>query len=1044
MIVNRKTILKLERLVDIYRERIYCPLSSVELVYGETAEHLRRCPGDDFLWQPAEAGMAWGGPWQSMWMKGQFKVPDDLKDKMLYIQADTGAVEALLMIDGEHKGLFNIETEEGVRGNHHTRLALMDPSPGTVHDVALECYAGHPCVGTMPFDHRDQRAFVPDTYRRYFRHVRICSKDHLTASFVTELRILLQIAGSTGSDSFRGAGIYKRLETVFRTVPQQPSDYPTEEIASVLEEAREVMKPLLEMKNGESAPRVGIIGHSHMDTAWLWTVAETRRKCARTFSNALNLMDEFPDYMFMQSVPLHLEMMKQDYPGVFEDIKRRVEEGRWEPNGGSWVEPDCNIPSGESLTRHFLYGQSFLKEELDYRADQFWMPDVFGYSASIPQILKLCGISGFLTTKLSWNEENRFPYDTFLWSGIDGTQVLTHFNTSHCWPDPETLVAQTMDIQHKDIQDSRLCSFGYGDGGGGPLTEMLEAAPYLKDIEGVPRTEYTTVSRFMRELAQTRDLPVWMGELYLELHRGTLTSLHRLKKMNREVENQLREAEYLCSLRSLEDQTCYPADELERLWKILLKNQFHDILPGTSITPVHETAVEELEQCRREAGSLIERLGKIAVRQDGDFTVLLENSRTWERSHLILSGLPSGTAPAGDIEWQRIRTTDDEDRLMVHGIVLPGMGARRLSLTRSSSAEGSGEGAFYTYQDNILETPFYVLKFGKHGEIVSLEDRRVERELVGKGGAVNQLMLGEDLPALWDNWDIDVDQHMRMKLLSGEGAWTIEQEGPLQIRLSNAFQAGKSSLVKQHLVLYKNSPLIEFDTKVDWQEEHKLLKAEFDLAVQIDRARHEIQYGHLERSTHENHSQDRMQFEVSNHRWTDLSEPGYGVALLNDCKYGISVKGSTMGLSLLKSGTHPDPSADRGIHSFRYALLPHDGPFSTASVIRPACEFNSPLTVLSAESESEPDSLSSFLSFSEENLLVESIKQAEDGDGLIVRFYESEKKQTRCSLSFSSAPAQVWECNMLEEKSEKQPIDEDGSITMNLHGFEIKTLRIIW
>ena len=480
---------------------------------------------------------------------------------------------------------------------------------------------------------------------------------------------------------------------------------------------------------------------------------------------------------------------------------------------------------------------------------------------------------------------------------------------------------------------------------------------------------------------------------------------------------------------------------MECLWKILLKNQFHDILPRTSITPVHETAVGELEQCRRDAHSLIARLGGIDAGQDEDFTVLLENSRAWERSHLILSGLPSGAAPAGNIEWQKLRTIDDEDQLMVHGIVLPGMGAQKVSLTRST-AECSGGEAFYTYQDDILETPCYLLKFGKLGEIVSLEDKRAEREIVGSGGALNKLMLGEDLPVLWDNWDIDVDQHMRMKLLAGRGAWTIEQEGPLQIRLSNSFKAGKSSLVKQHLVLYRNSPLIEFDTRVDRQEEHKLLKAEFDLAIQTERARHEIQYGHLERNTHENYSQDRMQFEVSNHRWTDLSEPGYGVALLNDCKYGITVKGSTMGLSLLKSGTHPDPSADRGVHSFRYALLPHEGPFSTAAVIRPACEFGSPLTILSSGFESER--VSSFLSFSEENILVESIKQAEDRDGLIVRFYESEKKQTRCTLSFITKPVQVWECNMLEEKCEKQPIDDKGHITVNLHGFEIKSLKVSW
>jgi alpha-mannosidase len=1053
MIVNKKTIMKLERLLDIYKREIYTPLADLKLEYGETFKHFRTCPEKDLSWKPVKGSFSWGEAWQSIWMKGSFKVPADFTDNKLYIQADTGAVEVLLMVDDQYKGILNIETEEGVRGHHHTRLALSDPVPGSVHRVALECYAGHPCPGTMPFDKREQKADLPGTYVRTFRYARICHKNSLVSRFVTELRVLLQIARITGPDSFRGAKIYAGLLDVFRIIPQQPADYSPDKIDSFLEEALLIMKPLLTMKNGDSAPRAAIIGHSHMDTAWLWTVAETRRKCARTFSNTLNLMDEYKDYMFLQSSPYHLQMMKEDYPQIYEGIKERIAQGRWEPNGGSWLEPDCNIPSGEAFTRHFLYGQKFLKENFNYRADVFWQPDVFGYSASLPQILKQCGISHFLTTKLSWNEENRFPYDTFRWSGIDGSQVLTHFNTTHCWPDPESLINQTNDILHKDIQDSRFCAFGYGDGGGGPLYEMLETAPLMKDIEGVPKTEYTRVSDFMSGLDKEAELPVWIGELYLELHRGTLTSFHKLKRLNRQVENLLRDGEYLYSRTVIDNNGEYPARELERLWKELLRNQFHDILPGTSIGPVNKIAVEEMTQCYIDVQSLINKindnsqLGK-SQKKTGtgeNMFVRLINNRGWGREDIAINNIPHEYVPAGSsLEWQKTVNLQGEEELLVSGISVPAFGEYLLTLTRNKphGVEKKGSDSFYSFKNELLETSFYIIKFARGGEIVSLFDKSAQRELVLPEGALNNLVLGEDIPALWDNWDIDYDQHMKNKPLDAEGPWKIIQEGPLQLRLINRYKAGLSSEITQHIVLRKNSPLIEFETRVDWQETHKLLKAEFDLDIQTDRARHEIQYGHLERNTHENLSQDRMQFEVSNHRWTDLSEPGYGAALINDCKYGISVKGSTLGLSLLKCGTHPDPAIDRGIHFFKYALLPHGETFSVKEVVRPACEFNSPL-IQFIERDNKPVAKPLF-QLGAENILLESMKQAEDGQGIIFRLFEGEKKKTSCSLEFNTKPRSIWICNMLEENSRELQIHENGMIDLDFYGFEIKSLRVIW
>ena len=682
MLTNKKTISKLKRCLNIYKSEIFIYWGNLELKGLETFEHFRTCPDDDISWNTVQRGDIWGEPWKNLWLKGQFSVPDDFQGEKLYLQADTGAVEVLLITDGQYKGLFNIETEEGVRGHHHTRLIITNPVPGSEHSIALECYAGHPCVGTHPFDAREVGFNKPATYRRTFNFVRLCEKRQNVSDFVTELNILLQIAEMTGSDSFRGAGIYRTLQYVFKIIPQQPSDYSVAEVDDFISKAREIMKPLLQMRNGGSAPKVGIIGHSHLDTAWLWTMKETVRKVARTFSNTLNLMDEYPEYMFFQSAPYHMELIKNEYPSVFQAVKEKIQEGRWEPNGGSWIEPDCNIPSGESLTRHFLYGQKFLMENFNYRADSFWQPDVFSYSASIPQILKQCGIENFLTTKIGWNEDTRFPYDTFHWHGIDGSSVLTHFNTTEKWIDPQALVKQTDIIQHKDYQTSRLCSFGYGDGGGGPLWEMLEIAPYIKDLDGVPKTEYTTVRDFMNDMGSDDALPLWKGELYLELHRGALTSLHNIKRLNRAVENLLREGEFLSSCLTRGDN--YPEKEWETLWKVLLRNQFHDILPGTSINEVNEKAISELSRCHDDILELIHKLtGDKSESNKASGTFQLWNSRGWNRTgYVIIDAIKDSIVSEENLMWQRFKTVNGESKLLIEGLSIPEFGSRRLSFSR--------------------------------------------------------------------------------------------------------------------------------------------------------------------------------------------------------------------------------------------------------------------------------------------------------------------------------------------------------------------------
>jgi alpha-mannosidase len=797
------------------------------------------------------------------------------------------------------------------------------------------------------------------------------------------------------------------------------------------------MAPLLKDKNGDSAPRAGIIGHSHMDTAWLWTMQETIRKCARTYSEALNLMDQYPEYMFLQSAPYHSQWMKDYYPALFAKIKQRVAEGRWEPNGGMWVEPDCNMPSGESLIRQFLEGYKFTKAHYNYQANAYWQPDVFGYSGNLPQIMQGCGVDYFLTTKLSWNQTNRFPVDTFHWKGIDGSTVIAHFNTTHTHPSPKHLIREANDIIHKDVQDRRLCTFGLGDGGGGPEYEMLETARRVQDLEGCPKATFTTLSDFMNTLKKELGpaLPIYEGELYLEAHRGTLTSIHRIKRGNRKFEFALRDLDYisaLCGTRKI----AVPAAKIEELWKVLLRNQFHDVLPGTSLPEVHDTAIKELEAGIEDTVQLTGELaGKIVAKQESPNQWQVFNTHGWVVDDLVrIPGLKK------EMQWvdenQRSQWVEDlrgNTSLFVQVSALPAFGRQTIQLKSGTTPSASP----FKFKGRTLVTPFAKLRFDSNGSIASFYDKVASRELV-VDRPLNSILLGEDVPELWDNWDIDYDQKFKLKKENRLLETEVVADGPLQFRLRQKYALGQQSTFSQDMVFYAHTPRVDFETVVDWREKHSLLKAEFKLAVQVESARHEIQFGHVTRPTHDNLSQDRVQFEVCNHKWTDLSETRYGVAVLNDSKYGVSVKDGALRISLLKGGCHPDTRGDEGVHEFTYSLLPHASGFNAADVIRPAYQLNSPpLLFKGAAAQNESEAL---VSLDSDHVICNHIKWAENDSAYVLRLYEAEKTACHLTLQFPAFVKRVEEVNMLEENGSALPL-AGGKVALSLRPFEIKTIK---
>lgn len=1052
---TRKTIDKVKRMYGEYSRFLYETVASLPCEIAEAAAPAddpahraafqTRMPEDG--WRAVKAGDTWGGEFAYAWIRSSFTVPEALAGRRLFLRPDTGLVEGLLFLNGKACGIFDRCPDIPSDFRLHDVQQLTDSAgAGESFDIAVECYAGHRVLGTSPGADGtvDKWSFYPAQFVRTFRSLDIVLRDERVAEFLRLHRVLSQVLDTCGEHDAAHAAAVRAFCEVFAILPQF-ADEAGEDWRPAMERALEVLRAAaFTADSGESFGYVGLIGHSHLDTAWLWPVRETLHKAARTFSNALRLMEDFPDYHFIQSSVLYIDWMKQYYPDIYEKIKKRTAQGRWEPNGGAWVECDNNMPSGEYLIRQFLLGQRYLKENLGYSADCFWQPDTFGYSAAIPQILRGCGIRYFLTTKLSWNEANAFPHDSFIWEGLDGSRVLTHFNVTHVWPDVKDIKNAVAGIRHPEVTDMKLVSYGFGDGGGGPSRSMLECAQAVKDMPGMPRMESTTVSRFMKRLEETAvDLPVFSGELYLELHRGTLTQLHDIKRTNRKLEIAIHDYELLSVMTGFGDEKLR-SDAL----MTLLRNQFHDILPGTCIADANDVAVYENKKAVAELGA-----GMKEMFERGRKGVLsLCNTLSFERSdQIVLKG--TDLVPEG-CTVQKYTDVYGESCTAVSGVTLPALSVTQIPASQVAAelrpgremtaacevscgkpADSRGLAPFSVDGDHI-STPFADIVMDG-GRFVSYRTKSGFEAVADPDVPLNTLYFGEDVPYVWDNWDIDYDQARKLAPVTECTSCEVVSSGPLQLRIRAKYSFGASGLA-QDIVFYADEPRIDFETLADWNSPHSLLKAGFKVNVRSDQARFETQFGHIKRPTHENYPTDKSQFEVCNHKWTDLSDTRFGVALLNDCKYGISVDGNDMRLTLHKGGCRPDPRGDKGVHRFTYSLLVHETGFDTCSVIRPAYRLNYP--VLAFDGGISDSGFGPLLSADAENVIIEAIKQAEDGKGFIARLYETEGSHARCRLSFAPGIVSVSGTDMLEY--EDTPIEmENGDVALDFRPFEIRTLR---
>ncbi|MGM1050026.1 MAG: alpha-mannosidase [Bacillota bacterium] len=801
-----------------------------------------------------------------------------------------------------------------------------------------------------------------------------------------------------------------------------------------------------------------MVGQSHIDIAWLWPVRETVRKTSRTFSTVDALMEEYPQYKYAQSQPLLFQFLKDNDPELYERVKERIAEGRWELVGGMWVEPDLNIPSGESLMRQMLYGQRFYQQEFGKMSDIEWLPDTFGYCASLPQILKHGRIRYFMTTKLGWNDTNVFPYDLFHWVGIDGTPMLSYLNHG---VNENTLPKDVHDhwqsYRQKDVHNEQMLLYGHGDGGGGATREMLEYIDRAELMVGQPASRYSTAAEFFESIEErSPKLPTWRGDLYLELHRGTYTTHGRNKRHNRRAEMLYREAELWNTLAApamADGQIQEVNTTLHDGWKLILLNQFHDIIPGSAITESYVTSEKEYGEVF-DKGNTSLQIGLQAlaaqVSTDGEgLPYLVFNSLGWSRDAVI--SIPCEDSPdeqaVYDAEGNLLKSdvvTDDTGAVSLTVCVpsVPAFGYKTIWVRTGESSEGLSHREQGNL-DHLWESEFYKIQFNDRGEIISLFDKEANREVVKDGERANRFHFFHDRPVLWDAWDIDTRYEDQV---AGE-AELLEKKvvltGSVKDILRFRWRLHQSEIT-QDMILYHQDRRIDFKTHVSWNESHKLLKVGFPIDVVTEKATYEIPFGSIERPTHRNTSWEQAQYEVCGHRFADVSEFGYGVSLLNDCKYGYDIQDSTIRLSLLRAPKWPDVTADLGEHQFTYSLYPHIGDWRQAGTVRKAAELNYELPVLPASPQQGTlPPTHSWIPFESQRVVLDTVKPAEDGSGVVLRWYESSGGRDSVTLTWPHPFSKVYLSNALEEEIEILPTTE-GTISLQFAPYEIKTVKLIY
>ncbi len=987
-------------------------------------------------WQEIMIGEVWGSLWQSAWFRFRASIPVHWKNKEAVAVIDTGS-EACLF-DSRGVPICGLTSKAGVTDPLY-RKAIIPVSSQAEDGETVELLVEAAANNTMGVQ---EEAKLNDASLAVFR------RDFW--NLYHDMLFLLDLAIHLQEPEMRQAQILSALNRALNLY----RDGKEEDI----ELCRSELLPELEKKANASSPEISAVGHAHLDVAWLWPLRETVRKAGRTFSSAIYYMQEYPEYRFGASQPQLYQFVKDKYPELFVKIKAAVAQGSWELQGAMWVEPDCNLTGGESLIRQILYGKRFFRDEFGKKVENLWLSDTFGFSPVLPQLMKKSGLKYLMSQKLSWNKINKFPLHTFLWEGLDGSKVFTHFLPADTYNStllPGELLYAAGNFREKDQAKRWLCLFGEGDGGGGPGRHHLELARRAQNAEGLPRLTMESARDFFRKAEEDiKDIPEWQGELYLETHRGTLTTRGRTKWHNRRSEYLMHNLEFLLLLNSVLLGSDYPAEHLEQLWKKLLLNQFHDILPGTTIECAFQESSRQFDQLLARGEQLIVKaLETFAARlQPGSNTAgtyLIFNTTGFAREQILFLPVKnwSGKNRLVTTNGQGLALQKGKDGIFLE-CRLPSYGFTTLQLEENGGSVSIQDPV--SASRNQLENAKIRVVFSADGSIQSIFDKEENREVLAEGKRANQLLLYRDNLVKYDAWNIDPSYieaaPEKSELLSTE----IEEKGPLCASIVQKRIISESK-VTQEIRLYRNSKIIEFKTSIDWKEKQKMLKVAFPLNIHTDSADFDIQFGNIRRANYRNTSWEAAKFEVFAHKWADLSEYGYGAALLNDCKYGYNVYKNTLELTLLRSPIDPDPLADREVHHFTYALLPHSRDFREGQVIPAGYFLNLPPLYFelpasgSAVSSTQAFENQPFFSVDQNNAVIETIKMAEQDNTIIVRVYEAFGMRTDLSLLTPFQILKASETDLLENDMDSLLVEKDQDIykiSFHIKPYEIKTIKL--
>lgn len=956
-------------------------------------------------------------------------IPQNMDGKKIYLKIDFGG-EALVRINGRIVGA--VSSRENSGWVSRTEILFNEPAEaGAVLNVQVENAVDS--GGFCDF------AMAGSKFMTYtMKEAKLFAVNEECESYLFDITAVYEAYERT-DDEYVKPRLYAAADASARELE---FDMGKERFLASVPAAKKKLRDMIGEIKYSSPGEVIMAGHSHLDVAWLWTVKEINRKTARTFANVLALMDKYPDFKFTQSQAVLYDFMKRNYPEIYERIKEKVKNGQWEIVGNAWVEADANIASGESLVRQLLYGREFFIREFGVDSDVYWLPDCFGFTWALPQIIGRSGMKYFMTSKLSNNDSNPFPLSVFKWRAHSGDEIIAYMQKVHYEGeyDPAYIVDCRKRNLQNDIVDVSLGTYGYGDGGGGCTYQMYEKGDRLANMPGLPASRRGFVSDFFKKIEKKRDeLPVWDGEMYYENHRGTYTSQAFVKKNNRQIEFLLRNAEILSVFAGGE----YPDDALDEAWKLLLTNQFHDVLPGTSIKEVFDNCRLEYAKAREICGGVIDSaLEKLnsRIKLDGDGAAVW-NLLPWSADGPVEIEVPPDVRGATDCDGKPVPCTvkkvNGKNILSFIAKNVPAAGYRVFKTT----ARDVENPPCVKAEKNLLENEFLRVELDENGLIDKIYDKKANGRqiLAGKG---NLLTISRDKPVHESAWNLEFDYRKNTRPLIKAESVEILESSPVR-GAARVVRRFNESTITQDIVLEAGKPTLDFNTTVDWREREKVLKAEFPVDIRSVSAAYETAHGATERPTHYNTSYDFAKFECCAHKWADLSEGGYGVGLLNDCKYGYDIHGNRMRITLMRGPVCPDPTADMGISEFRYSLYPHSGGWRDSDVVKLAFLENVGLTPSYLRKNGGDLTRSfSFLCVNRDNIIIDAIKKARDGSGIIIRVYESETRNTDVVLSLRLPFNRVVECNLMEVE-EKEIECSSGAFAFHIKPHEVKTFKLV-